>query len=660
MHPRGFEALRLAKLGLRIHPLKPGTKQPALEGWQERATTDPKTIVAWWTQGPYNIGIATGRPRDEPDAAELVIEDFDCKHGKKGLETFREYEAAGLVETLLVRTATGGIHAYFWRRATNGSGAPIASSVEHIAPGLDILGDGGNLVGPGSQIGEGIYEIIKRVAIADLPSAVEEKAPRASATRKADQAPVGELDSEFAIERVRRYLAEEAPLAIEGAGGDNTTYRVAARCKDLGVTEEQCLELMDAEGGWNSRCSPPWDGHELERKIRNAYRYGTSAPGSANAREEFAEQIAENLREMRKWKHRLPMDDWDAARIPEREWAVPGVVPLRQVGLLTGEGGTGKSIIELMRSVAHVTGKDWLGMPVKRGPVLYFGCEDDERELQIRLMLIAKHYGVTFKDLVRDGLHVWSMCDKNAVLVEPGERGSGKMIATQLYRELHQFCRDVRPVNISLDTLSHVFAGNELVRTEVYAFATLMRALARTAGGSVTVLAHPSLSGMASGSGISGSTAWHGAFRFRQYMHGPKKQDAGDDDQPDTNKRELEFKKNQYGPLGQTIGLRYADGLFLPTGGITIEEREEVEATADGLFMALLTRYMAQGRSVHHSSASIHYAPKIFAKDEEAEKHGVRMKGFEAAMKRLFSLGRIRTVPYGKPSKGGMRLEPVV
>jgi len=40
-----------------------------------------------------------------------------------------------------------------------------------------------------------------------------------------------------------------------------------------------------------------------------------------------------------------------------------------------------------------------------------------------------------------------------------------------------------------------------------------MQALAMVASGSVTILSHPSLQGMSSGSGLSGSTAWHGAFR---------------------------------------------------------------------------------------------------------------------------------------------------
>ena len=38
-------------------------------------------------------------------------------------------------------------------------------------------------------------------------------------------------------------------------------------------------------------------------------------------------------------------------------WAIKDRVPLNQAGLFSGEGGTGKSIIELMKNVAHVSGK---------------------------------------------------------------------------------------------------------------------------------------------------------------------------------------------------------------------------------------------------------------------------------------------------------------
>ena len=66
----------------------------------------------------------------------------------------------------------------------------------------------------------------------------------------------------------------------------------------------------------------------------------------------------------------LDMSNWDNEPIPERKWAIRDRVPLNQVGLFSGEGGTGKSIIEMMKNVAHVTGKDWLGSLPEPGPAL--------------------------------------------------------------------------------------------------------------------------------------------------------------------------------------------------------------------------------------------------------------------------------------------------
>ena len=40
----------------------------------------------------------------------------------------------------------------------------------------------------------------------------------------------------------------------------------------------------------------------------------------------------------------------------------------------------------MMKDVAHVTGKDWLGSLPEPGPALYLGAEDDEKEIHIRLL----------------------------------------------------------------------------------------------------------------------------------------------------------------------------------------------------------------------------------------------------------------------------------
>jgi RecA-family ATPase len=349
----------------------------------------------------------------------------------------------------------------------------------------------------------------------------------------------------------------------------------------------------------------------------------------------------------------LDMSSWDSEPPPKRQWAILDRVPLKQAGLLSGEGGTGKSIIELMKDVAHVTAKDWLGSLPEPGPAFYLGAEDDKDELHIRLAAIAKHYGVTFKDLIDGGLHVLCLLGQDATLCAVTGK-SGKVQVTDLYRLIFEAAADVKPKNISIDTLSRAFAGNEIDRVQVYAFAMHMQALAMVAGGSVTVLSHPSLSGIASGSGISGSTAWHGAFRFRQYLTGVK---AESGEQPDNDLRQLEFKKNQYGPTAETIALRYQRGLFLPVAGVSTLDKMAAERRAEDVFMTLLAKFAQQGRNVSDKPTSNNYAPTMFAKESAAKSQSIRKPDLEAAMRRLFDTDKIHVDNYGRPSKPASKLK---
>jgi hypothetical protein len=92
----------------------------------------------------------------------------------------------------------------------------------------------------------------------------------------------------------------------------------------------------------------------------------------------------------------LDISDWDTKPVPPREWSVQDRVPLRQVSMLSGEGAMGKTLLELQRAVAHVTGKFWLGMGVAQGPAMYIGAEDEADEIQRRVVDIARHYGAKF------------------------------------------------------------------------------------------------------------------------------------------------------------------------------------------------------------------------------------------------------------------------
>ena len=265
---------------------------------------------------------------------------------------------------------------------------------------------------------------------------------------------------------------------------------------------------------------------------------------------------------------------------------------------------------------------------------------------------IAKHYGVTFKELIDYGLHVLCLLGQDATLCAMTR--SGKVETTSLYKQIFEAAGDIKPKNVSIDTLSRAFAGNEIDRVQVYAFANHMQALAMVAGGSVTVLSHPSLAGISSGSGISGSTAWHGAFRFRQYLKGVKA-DAGE--QPDGDLRELEFKKNQYGPMGETIVLRYQRGLFLPEPTMSSLNKVAREQRADEVFLALLSKYDSDGRQVSDKTTANNYAPKMFALEKEAKEHRLTKDELAAAQRRLFDSRKIEVEHYGRPSRPYARLK---
>jgi RecA-family ATPase len=347
------------------------------------------------------------------------------------------------------------------------------------------------------------------------------------------------------------------------------------------------------------------------------------------------------------------MSQWDNDPVPRRKWAIPNRVPLNQAGLFSGEGGTGKSIIELTKNVAHVIGKDWLGSLPEPGPAFYLGAEDDQDEIHIRLAQIARHYGVTFRELIYGGLHILCLLGEDATLCANINSKSGRVETTKLYRQIYDAAGDIRPKNISIDTLSRAFAGNEIDRVQVYAFANHMQALAKVAGGSVTVLSHPSLQGIASGSGISGSTAWHGAFRFRQYLKGVKSENG---EPSDSDLRELEFKKNQYGPLGEKIVLRYKNGLFLPEVGLSNLDKVAREAKADDTLLMLLKRFSSEGRNVSDKSRSSNYAPAVFAEETEAKNQGLQKGELEGAMRRLFDGNKIHVEQYGRKDRDTTRL----
>ena len=281
-------ALWWAEQGFHIFPLVPNSKLPLIEGWQRRATTDSRQINKWWVcpvlgfNHDYNVGISTSRFRNASEA--LWVIDVDNKGTKRGDNEILRLEMEGheIPPTLEQITPTGGRHIiYVVDEAT-------PNSAGRLAPGLDIRSRGGFIVGAGSTTEHGRYSI-------RAPGCGPARAPawyRSVGSAQNDNRPASRagapilVDQNRAVLRAVDYLKRGAPHAIEGNGGDATTYAVAARVKDFGVDPETAVALLLEH--WNNRCQPPWQADDLERKVRNAYSYGKEAQGSDSPEAAFA------------------------------------------------------------------------------------------------------------------------------------------------------------------------------------------------------------------------------------------------------------------------------------------------------------------------------------------------------------------------------------
>jgi len=111
-----------------------------------------------------------------------------------------------------------------------------------------------------------------------------------------------------------------------------------------------------------------------------------------------------------------------------------------------------------------------------------------------------------------------------------------------------------------LDTLADVFSGNEVDRNQPRAFIRELRRLALRIQGAVILTQHPSVAGLASGTGSSGSTGWNNSVRSRLYLTTPKTK-AGEEASP--NERLLKTMKNNHAAAGGKIKLKWQHGVFV-------------------------------------------------------------------------------------------------
>ncbi len=187
--------LKFAKNGLAILPLVPRSKKPAVKGGVYAATTDRKKLKQHFEcHQDRNYGVATGGPSD------IFVVDVDGKKGKASLRSLEAKHGQRLPKTVTVRSRRGR-HYYFRCGDTHAH-----NSVGRLGEGIDVRGDGGYVVGPGSVHQSGfIYRFVDGRALDEIKIADPPKWLRDLVDAKTEEITVVKPIPAVKLERARAY-----------------------------------------------------------------------------------------------------------------------------------------------------------------------------------------------------------------------------------------------------------------------------------------------------------------------------------------------------------------------------------------------------------------------------------------------------------------------
>jgi RecA-family ATPase len=335
---------------------------------------------------------------------------------------------------------------------------------------------------------------------------------------------------------------------------------------------------------------------------------------------------------------------WEGVPVDDRRWIVHNRIPVGEPGIMSGDGGTGKTKLALQLGAAvSAELPDCVGGVVEtHSPVLVFSAEEKLKEMHRRMRDVLEHRGLSFKDL-RGRLHF--ICDHSDPVLGAVDR-NGIVQPTMSLLRLEKTVIAIRPALVVVENAADVYSGNESDRPNVTRFVRgLLGRLTAPCESTVMLIQHPSVSGLNDGTGRSGSTGWNNAGRWRNNFTTIKDDDSG--------LRQLEIIKNNYGPVGEKVRLRWERGVFVPEGTASAPQQAAAQNKVDRLFIQLLEERNAQGRWVTPNKAA-GYAPKELAAMTGAE--GTTPEAFAKAMERLLKAEQIIVETFGPPSKQRQRL----
>lgn len=210
-------------------------KHPHGRGGRWNVLSGGADVQAWYDDNPAdNLGIVTG-PK-----SGIFIFDVDPEHG--GMDSLQQVvrEYGAMTPTRIIETGSVGLH-YYYRHPSN---FVVYNSTNYIAKGIDIRGEGGQVVAPPSVSNKGGYRVLADLEVADAPEWLLRLLSEHSAQKErggtAEIRIAEHVDVELLPERV-------ATLARQHVGMDEGRYKhfhaLVAGCYEVGYTQGQAVTI---------------------------------------------------------------------------------------------------------------------------------------------------------------------------------------------------------------------------------------------------------------------------------------------------------------------------------------------------------------------------------------------------------------------------------
>lgn len=361
----------LAGFGFSVFPVKARDKRP-LGPWERyRKTRAADAERALWAQSPnLNAGIATG------ELSGIFVIDLDSE------EATRAFYKRGFPRTPMVTTGKGQ-HIYF-----RYPDFAVKNSAGKLGPGIDVRGEGGYVLAPGSVHPNGRtyewYLTPAKVPIAAAPEwlldALVEPDPK---VQPADlPARIEDRNEDPLVNCVTDN--EIAKLRAAPVGTRNNTLNVAAMKFGQLVGSNTISEDFARAYLFKEAVKVGLPEHEARATITSGLRKGKAEPRTLTGRK-LSPQRAPVAEQNPNWlTEGVDADELAATTFEPIRWVVPGII-VEGTTLLGARPKRGKSWLMLGCALGVASGGMALGERCEQGDVLGLFLEDNRRRLNGRL-----------------------------------------------------------------------------------------------------------------------------------------------------------------------------------------------------------------------------------------------------------------------------------